>query len=231
MLHSAFVMEIRILYFAHVKALIGIAQSSLAYRPGMTAGDVLAHVVEAHPEVAPLQRHLRVAVDGVYVALDAPVGVGSEVALIPPVAGGSGMRRVDIVSTPLTSDTLEALSRVVMDGGRGALVTFSGVVRDHARGREVTELKYEAYEAMAISELSKVVESVESDYPSVVAAVHHRVGHLVVGATAVQIAVASAPREQAFEACKAVIDRLKRDVPIWKYEVGPDGESWVTERP
>ena len=143
---------------------------------------------------------------------------------------GKRYEAVDIVSTPLTSDTLEALSRVVMDDGRGLSRPSRGLC-DHARGREVTELKYEAYEAMAISELSKVVESVECDYPSVVAAVHHRVGHLVVGATAVQIAVASAHREQAFEACKAVIDRLKRDVPIWKYEVGPDGESWVTERP
>lgn len=141
------------------------------------------------------------------------------------------MTRAHLVETPLDAATLETMTQEVMDISRGALVTFSGVVRDHARGHPVTELTYEAYVSMAQSELEKVIASVESDYPAVRAAVQHRYGHLKVGDVAVQIAVASPHRLEAFDACRAVIDRLKSDVPIWKYEVGPDGQSWVSDRP
>lgn len=113
----------------------------------------------------------------------------------------------------------------------GALVTFEGVVRDHSHDlsgqtRLVDYLEYEAYRPMAEREMTRVVSEVEASW-DVACAVSHRIGKLSIGETAVVIAVASPHRNDAFEACRYAIDRIKQTVPIWKKEVAQDGFWWV----
>lgn len=128
-----------------------------------------------------------------------------------------------------TNDPIDsaALVRSVARPSDGATVLFEGVVRNHNEGKAVESIVYEAYLPMAEKEMASVIDGVRATFPDVAVAVIHRLGHLVVGDTSIAIACASPHRAEAFEACRAVIDRIKQTVPIWKKERGPDGEEWV----
>lgn len=122
---------------------------------------------------------------------------------------------------------LEALVRQVEAPGHGAVATFLGLVRDHHAGRGVTRLEYQAYGPMAEAECGQIIAEAERRWPCRVA-LRHRVGVLAIGEPAVAIAVGSGHRAEAFEACRFVIEELKRRVPIWKRESYADGsEAWV----
>ena len=110
--------------------------------------------------------------------------------------------------------------------GLGGVVTFTGVVRGETKGRGVVRLEYEAYREMAERALGAIAETIAREHGVSVAMIH-RVGTLLPGDAAVVIACASAHRTAAFRACEACIERLKRDVPIWKREVFEDGSEWV----
>jgi len=109
----------------------------------------------------------------------------------------------------------------------GAVVTFEGTVRNHARGRGVRFLEYHAYEAMALKEMGAIREKALSSYAIREIAVVHRLGRLELGECSVAILVFSGHRAAGFEACRFVIDTLKKTVPIWKKEFYEDGEVWI----
>ena len=120
-----------------------------------------------------------------------------------------------------------ALVRRLLRRSDGALVVFEGVVRDHSEGKAVESIFYDAYRPMAEKEIDTILDNVRREWPDVAVDCLHRLGHLVVGETSIAIACVSPHRAQAFEACRAVIDRIKQTVPIWKKERTPDGEEWV----
>ena len=221
-------MQLNVLYFAHAKERVGFAEESLTCPEVSCVRDVLELLTESHATLAPLIPYLRVAVNGHYVELGHQLSDGDEFALIPPVSGGSDLKRVLITEQALD---LRACRDALNAPENGAIVCFEGVVRDHARGHSVTRIDYEAYRTMAERELKKILEGVEEEWPGTHTLVHHRVGTLVVGEVAVVVVVASPHRREAFAACQAIIDRLKERVPIWKREHGPDGASWVSDRP
>jgi molybdopterin synthase catalytic subunit len=129
----------------------------------------------------------------------------------------------------LTDDPIDSQSlvRSVMRRSDGAYVLFEGVVRDHHEGKAVESIFYDCYRAMAEKEIDAIVKGVEREQPDVAVAVLHRLGHLLVGEASIAIVCASPHRAEAFAACRAVIDRIKHTVPIWKKERGPGGEEWV----
>ena len=132
---------------------------------------------------------------------------------------------IALTRTPISVDVvLDA----VRDHSAGAIVVFLGVVRDHARGRNVHHLEYEAYDALARTELARIEAQIGARW-GVRVAIVHRLGHLGVGEISVAIAVSSAHRAEAFEAGRFAIDTLKQIVPIWKKETGPGGSEWVSE--
>ena len=120
-----------------------------------------------------------------------------------------------------------ALARSVVRPSDGASIVFEGIVRNHNEGKSVQTIDYEAYLPMAEKEMARVVDDVRAAYPDVAVAVVHRLGHLVIGDASIVIVCASPHRAEAFAACREVIDRIKKSVPIWKKERGPDGEEWV----
>lgn len=132
--------------------------------------------------------------------------------------------RFAITTEPIGPD---ALYSEVRADGNGAVVTFSGVVRDHCGQVATDHLVYEAYPGMAERKMAEIGEEVQERWPVCDLAIVHRVGRLEVGEISVLIAVASPHRSEAFEACRYAIDRLKETVPIWKKEVGPDGQFWT----
>lgn len=129
----------------------------------------------------------------------------------------------------LTRDPIrpEALVAAVQTPDSGAVTTFIGTVRNHHLDREVVELEYEAFAPMAEAECGRIVAEAEERWPCRVA-LAHRTGRLLIGDAAVVIAAASAHREESFQACRYLIEELKRRVPIWKRERYRDGtEAWV----
>jgi molybdopterin synthase catalytic subunit len=118
-----------------------------------------------------------------------------------------------------------------MNPACGGIDLFVGTVRDSTKGRKVLKLEFEAYEKMAISEMQKLSEMAMQRWPVQRVAIHHRTGILQVGEVAVIIAVAAAHRDAAFDACRFLIDTLKKTVPIWKKEIFEDGEVWVSATP
>jgi molybdopterin synthase catalytic subunit len=129
----------------------------------------------------------------------------------------------------LTQDPLDlaALLAMVQSPSRGGVASFLGMVRDHHQGCEVLRLDYSAYAPMAEAECARIVAEAESRW-DVAVALRHRIGQLQIGDAAVAVAVASAHRDEAFVACRYVIEELKRRVPIWKKEYFADGTvEWV----
>ncbi|HEV3192502.1 MAG TPA: molybdenum cofactor biosynthesis protein MoaE [Polyangiaceae bacterium] len=115
----------------------------------------------------------------------------------------------------------------VAHAGAGAVNVFLGTVRDENEGRPVAKLEYQAYAAMALAEMKRIVDELTAEFPGTRLAVLHRVGTLHIGETAVVCAASAPHRDAAFGACRALIDRIKARVPIWKREHGPDGAYWV----
>lgn len=113
----------------------------------------------------------------------------------------------------------------------GGIDVFIGTVRNVTKGKSVTRLEFEAYEAMALSEIKKIAEQALAKWPVQRIAIHHRVGVLAIGEVPVVIAVSAPHRDAAFDACRYAIDTLKQTVPIWKKEVFEDGEVWVGAHP
>jgi molybdenum cofactor biosynthesis protein MoaC len=131
---------------------------------------------------------------------------------------------VALCADPLSID--EAIASV-RHPGAGAVCAFLGVVRDHNEGRPVAKLEYEAYPSMAIAEMKRIAGAIVAEIPGVRLGVVHRTGALVVGEVAVVCAASAPHRDEAYRACRALIDRVKASVPIWKREHGPDGAVWI----
>lgn len=113
----------------------------------------------------------------------------------------------------------------------GAVNVFIGTVRNTANGKKVLWLEYEAYEAMAVAEIRKIIDEASHRWPLLGWAISHRIGTLKPGEVSVAIAVSSPHRRDSFEACQFIIDTLKEKAPIWKKEIFEDGEEWVSAQP
>ena len=217
-------MQIRALYFAVFREKLARDEELLALADGARVRDAIDQLAARHEIIGKLRGRFRVAVNQDFADDDHALRDGDELALIPPVAGGSDARHVELLATPLSLDRCVA---AVGGAGMGGIVTFTGVVRRHSRGQSIDHLEYEAYPAMAVREMTRLCDEIEAEVAGAKLAVEHRVGHLTVGEIAVVIAAAAPHRAEAFTACRAMIDRLKDRVPIWKKEVGDDGAEWI----
>jgi len=131
---------------------------------------------------------------------------------------------VELTEKTLSTETILA---GMQDPSTGAVVLFLGTVRDHAEGKTVTHMDYEAYNDMAIAKMKVIEAETITRWPIRQIAIIHRIGALQLGDISVAVAVASPHRNEAFEACRFAIDTLKRTVPIWKKEYSPNGDAWV----
>ena len=211
-------------YFAFVREQLGKSKESIELADGSTVRQALDLVLAASPRLMNAQSAMMVMVNQAYQPRDHVLTDGDEVAIIPPVSGGSDAKRFLITEDVLDPRRVEAL---VTDESSGALVTFAGTVRDNARGKSVTALDYEAYPPAAEKMLEQIGDEIFERWGIRTVAIAHRYGLLQVGETSVIIAVSSAHREVAFEACRYAIERIKVLVPIWKREVYEDGAVWI----
>ena len=145
---------------------------------------------------------------------------GDEVALIPPVSGGS----FRLVEGPLD---VAAVLREVEDPEAGAVASFVGTVRRRSRDRDVLHLEYEAYEEMAEEMLARLGGELTERHGLCAVAVHHRLGRAEIGEASVVIAVSAPHRSAALDAVREAIETLKASIPLWKKEVYAGGEEWI----
>jgi MoaE-MoaD fusion protein len=220
-------MKIRLLAFASAADALGGASTELELPGPATVGDLKDRLAADHPALGALWPRVAVAVDGELVRDDAPLADGVEVALLPPVSGGSGQPAA-LVDRPLDAAVTAA---AVAGPDCGAVVLFVGTVRDHHQGRQVARLTYTAYREMAESRLATITAELEVQHGARVA-VTHRLGDLQPGEASVVIATAAPHREAAYAASRGCLERLKREVPIWKQEHYGDGSArWREEEP
>jgi molybdopterin synthase catalytic subunit/molybdopterin converting factor small subunit len=216
--------SITLRHFAIIREAVGAETEKRTYPDGTTAADVLADYAARYPRIAGLLRSSPLMVNAAYADAHTPLEEGDELAFIPPVAGGVPSPLFVVTEEPLDVNAVAAL---VAAPDAGAIITFIGTVRDHARGRAVRWLEYEAYAAGCLPIFARIADEMRAKWPVGLVAIHHRVGHLEVGAASVVIAVASAHRHEGFAACEYAIDRLKQLAPIWKKEAYADGEVWI----
>jgi molybdopterin synthase catalytic subunit len=226
-------MRVRVLLFGMLKDLAGKSSDVVDLREGASIRDVLAHYEAQLPRLRESLPSLATAVNQQYAGPSTKLRENDEIALLPPVSGGAeetrqARRQAAIVRDPIdTSRVLADLKR----GEDGAAVVFEGVVRNQTRGRKTLYLEYEAYEGMALSELESLAKQALRKFQIRDVALVHRLGRLEIGETSVLIVVVSAHRGAAFDACRWLIDTLKRTVPIWKREHFEDGAVWADGEP
>jgi len=221
----------RILIFGPLKDALSSGVVELDLDTPTTPRELLERLCSEYPSLAALIKRCRIAVDGEYVDYDQLISGEAEVALIPPVSGGSedalkgnSKWRCELTEEPI--DVGGVLSEAV-DEQVGAVALFIGVVRGHSNGKEVVALEYDAYKAMAVRKLNEIANEIHSAYGLERLIIIHRVGRAMVGEVVVVIAASSEHRHEAIEACREAIERIKSDVPIWKKEILKDGCEWV----
>jgi molybdopterin synthase catalytic subunit len=215
---------VRVRAFAGLREALGTSSVAVSVAAGTDVAGLMAQLAVAYPDAGLPGRRLAVAVNRSYADRERVLQDGDEVALLPPVSGGSG-KLFELTDRPLSLD--EVAGRVA-GADRGGVTLFAGTVRG-ITGRALTDcLEYEAYPEMAEATLAGIGAEVLARWPSTSAvAIVHRIGRLAVGELAVVVAVASGHRQDTFAACQYAIDRVKQIAPIWKREIGPDGSSWV----
>jgi MoaE-MoaD fusion protein len=160
------------------------------------------------------------AVNRRYAERGSELADGDEIALIPPVSGGS----FRLIDGPLD---VGAVLREVEDPEAGAVASFIGTVRSRSRERDVVHLEYEAYEEMAEEMLGQLAAALTQRHGLCAAAIHHRLGRVEIGEASVVIAVSAPHRTAALDACREAIETLKTTIPLWKKEVYAGGEEWI----
>jgi molybdopterin synthase catalytic subunit len=215
---------INLRHFAVVREAVGASAETRSYDAPPTAAQVFDELAEAHPALSGLRRSIMVMVNQAYASPKTVLADGDEVAFIPPVSGGAPARFFRVTADQL--DAREA-EQAVRDPGCGAVITFTGEVRDTARGQDVTALDYEAYAEAAERMMATIADEIEQEFGVDRIAIVHRTGLLAPGEASVVISVASPHRDEAFKAARHAIERLKQIVPIWKKEHYADGATWI----
>jgi MoaE-MoaD fusion protein len=223
-------MQVRVLFFGSLRDLMGKQVDSVTLREGADLQELLAIFTRNNPRIAELLPSLAISVNQEYANRDAKLNDNDEIALLPPVSGGTELKGqyCEIVRDKIrTQEIADSMKR----GEDGAVVVFEGIVRNNTRGRRTLYLDYHAYEEMAIKQMDALVAEACHKFQIDQARIVHRLGKMHVGETSVLIVVTSAHRGAAFEACRFVIDTLKRTVPIWKKEYFEDGAVWADGEP
>jgi molybdopterin synthase catalytic subunit len=231
-------MQVRILFFGMLKDLAGRGDEVLTLPEHSTLGDVFMHYEEISPRLGEFAGSIAISINQEFASPDSRLQEGDEVAFLPPVSGGlpdpesespAPGRRYDSIGREKI-DAHAVLARLKQPED-GAAVVFEGMVRDNTRGRRTLYLDYEAYEEMALKQMDALAEQALHEFSIRDVAIVHRLGRLEIGETSVLIVVASAHRAAAFDACRWLIDTLKRTVPIWKKEYFEDGAVWADGEP
>jgi MoaE-MoaD fusion protein len=227
--------NVRVLLFGAAREAASAGEVSLNVGAPATVAAALAELIAGHPELQRFGRSLLVAVNQEYAQGTDSLTEGDELAVFPPVSGGSEASTAQEPDEAaedffeLTTDEIDVgrAARRVVPARCGATVTLDGYAREWTKGRRTLYLVYEAYAPMALAEMRRLGEEAHRRFDIAHVGIVHRTGRTEIGETSVVICVSAPHRRAAFEACEWAIRELKRTVPIWKKEFFEDGEVWV----
>lgn len=229
--------KVRVLFFGAARDAVGEEQIAVQLESPINAAGARATLLSHYPTLQRFGNSLLFAVNQEYAADDREIREGDELAVFPPVSGGSDVAQTSVRESlhdffELTTDPIDvgAVARRLVLPQCGATVTLDGYAREWTKGRRTLYLVYEAYEAMALSEMERLGAQAHGKFEIAHIGIVHRTGRLEIGETSVVISVSAPHRRAAFEACEWAICELKRTVPIWKKEIFEDGEVWVDAR-
>lgn len=222
-------MKIHLLFFAKLKDLASPSPIELEVEEGSTIRDLRAIIVNQFPLLSPAMNHVIFAINQQFAFDQDVLPADAEVAIFPPVSGGSGKTKVDISEDPLD---LNHLLSFATEKTTGAAAIFTGIIRGETKSglpHQTIGLEYEAYKPMAIAKLEQIAEEIRSIYSDVDNIVLiQRIGYMDAGTPTVVVICTSSHRDSGiYAAAKYGIDRIKEIVPVWKKEIGPNGETWV----
>ena len=220
-------MKIDVQLFATLRDRAGAKAVSIDISDGATVAQLIERVAATYPALAPALPSAIVAVNQEFAFPPTLLREGDEVALFPPVSGGSEFpERFRITEGAIDLNTIVAEITLPTTG---AVCTFTGTVRGQSAEHETIRLDYEAYSPMAEAKMRQVAQEIHARWPKIEGiSIVQRIGRLQVGEFTVLIGVSAGHRyDGVFEAARYGIDRLKEIVPIWKKEVGPRGEEWI----
>ncbi len=217
-------MRIRVLFFGVLRDVTGLREDSIEIPEGGLAASVFEHYSARFPRLGEMQKSIVLAVNQKFCAPSEALADGDELAMLPPVSGGSGENIFALTRDPIDA---ASVARQILRGEDGAIVTFEGVTRNNTRGRATRYLDYECYEAMALKTMAEIGEEIARTMQISRIAMVHRLGRVEIGETSVVVIAVAPHRRPAFEAALEGINRLKRLVPVWKKEYFEDGEVWV----
>ena len=221
-------MRVRVLFFGQLKEIVGLSQDEAELSEGARVEDVFERYGRRFPKLEEFRPSVAASVNQEYAGWRAPLSAGDEVAFLPPVSGGENVATAcDIFQLVREPIRPQELLESIKAPGDGAVVVFDGFVRNNFRGKRTLYLEYEAYEPMALTKMREIGAQIREKFQVHRIAIVHRLGRLEIGETSVWIAVSSAHRAAAFDACRSAIDTLKRTVPIWKKEYFAGGAVWA----
>ena len=229
-------LSLRVLFFGAARDAVGHDQLDITCHLRCTTGEAFEKVLSEYPALHRFGTSLLLAVNHQYADPKQELHEGDELAIFPPVSGGSAGSAGILPASSADKDFFEmttapidmaAVARRVVLPECGATVTLDGYAREWTKGRRTLYLVYEAYEPMALSEMKRLGADARKKFDIAHIGIVHRTGRLEIGETSVVISVSAPHRAAAFAACEWAIRELKRTVPIWKKEVFEDGEVWV----
>jgi molybdopterin synthase catalytic subunit len=215
--------SIRVLFFGAARDVVDANPLDLSLDEPATVGSAFQSLVERFSQLERFGRSLLFAVNQEYATPDTLLKENDELAVFPPVSGGSH-DFFELTTEPI--DVGQVARRVVLPEC-GATVTLDGYAREWTRGKRTLYLVYEAYDSMALTEMHRLGVEAHQKFDIAHLGIVHRTGRLEIGETSVVIAAGAPHRQAAFQACEWAIKELKRTVPIWKKEVFENGEEWV----
>ncbi len=224
----------RVLFFANLREKTGVRETTVEFTHGSVVAEIKKLILEIYPDLKPNMETIIIAMNHEFAFDENPVPDGAELALFPPVSGGTDEKKTYPTIIALDDreiDLQEILEQITLPT-TGAACIFSGIVRgvtSRGKPRRTERLDYEAYQAMAMNKMQKVADEIRTRWEKVEGiAIVQRIGMLTPGTVSVIIACSASHRDSGiFEAARYGIERLKEIVPIWKKEIGRDGETWI----
>lgn len=235
-------MRVRVLFFGGLKDITGASEDSLEIPANSTLSTLFEAYCRRFETLRARRPSILFARNGEFATPETALADNDEIAFLPPVSGGSASQplsgalntdlRIDDPGGHLFCITRRAidsqqLARTLQRKEDGTVVVFEGVVRDNTKGRPTSHLEYECYEALAIQQMARIGREIAGSFPIGRIGIIHRLGRLEIGEASVAVVATAPHRRPAFEAALEGINRLKREVPIWKKEFFADGAVWT----
>ena len=225
--------RIKVLFFGMIRDVVGMREDLVEVPAGANLGSLYEQYASRYPRLREMSASTVLALNQQFSKPEAPLTEGDEVALLPPVSGGSAYSQ--LINDPaghffaITREPIDgtAIARQLLRGQDGAFVNFEGVARNNTKGRATRYLEYECYEGMAVKMMAQIGIEIAQAHEIGRIAMVHRLGRIEIKETSVAVVVTAPHRKPAFDAALEGINRLKKLVPVWKKEYFVDGEVWV----